>query len=95
MPYNPNSHVSPLALHRAAGTQLADLPFVDMRFTMPPAELRRHVAALIAQGLYGAKLPWLPGEKIVAGDLEGVANFVIGGLLGMRAEESGNNGSSN
>ena len=66
-------------------------PFVDLKFDMPPDELKKHVARLIAVALYRAKLPWLPGEKIKAGELEGVANFVIGGLLGMQTEEKKGN----
>ena len=69
--------------------QATELPEFNLRFTMPPAELRRHVATLIAQGLYKAKLPWLPGEKIVQGDLEGVASFVIGGLMGLEQAQHG------
>ena len=65
---------------------MSDAPFISMKFDLPPAELRRHVATLIAHGLYQAKLPWLPGEKIKVADLEGVANFVIGGMLGLEKQ---------
>ncbi len=66
-----------------------DIPAFNLSFSMPPQALRKHVATLIARGLYQAKLPWLPGEKIVAGDLEGVANFVIGGLIGLEQADHG------
>lgn len=80
---NPRDAASFGALAAGLGETPFVIPEVNIKITMPPAELRKYVANLVAQGLYQAKLPWLPGEKIVAGDLEGVANFVIGGLLGM------------
>ncbi len=68
-----------------------DKPFVTMEFSMPPAELRKHVATLISIGLYKARLPYIPGEMIKSSDFEGVANFVLGGLLGMQKEEQKGN----
>ena len=70
---------------------MTDTPFVSIEFDMPPEELRKHVAALISIGLYRARLPYIPGDKIKASDFEDVANFVIGGLLGMQqAKNKGN-----
>jgi hypothetical protein len=60
---------------------------ISMDFNMPPDELKQHVAHLIAVGIYRARLPWLPGEKIKQSDLIGVATFVIGGLMGLESEE--------
>ena len=55
--------------------------FLPAEINMPPEELVKRVATLLAVGLYRAKLPYLPGDKIKAGDLEGVAAFVLGGLV--------------
>lgn len=55
-------------------------PFLP-EISMPPEELVKKVAALIAVGLYRAHLPYLPGDKIKADDLMGVAAFVLGGLV--------------
>lgn len=80
----------------AQGTPIG-LPAYDRRFEfdfdMPPEELVEHVATLMATGLYRAKLPWLPGEKIKKDDLKGTATFVIGGLLAL--QKAGQNGSQN
>lgn len=54
-------------------------PFLP-EISMPSEKLLKEVAALIAVGLYRAHLPYLPGDKIKAGDLMGVAAFVLGGL---------------
>lgn len=61
-----------------------------MKIDLPPDELRRHVATLIAIGLQKAMLPYVRTEKIKAADLEGTANFVLGGLLGLAAKSSAN-----
>lgn len=88
MPH-PKDSASFTAISAAGPAQVTELPEFNLKFTMPPAELRKHVATLIARGLYSARLPWLPGDKIVAGDLEGVANFVIGGLMGLEKAQHG------
>jgi hypothetical protein len=62
-------------------------PFITMKFAMPPAELRQKVAILIALGLSRAHLPYIKSERINHKDLEGVANYVIGGLLGLESAE--------
>lgn len=55
-------------------------PFMPTEISMPPEELVKKVAALLAVGLYRARLPYIPGDKIKAGDLDGVAVFLLGGL---------------
>ena len=57
--------------------------FEALAIAMPTEELVERVATLMAHGLYQARLPWLPGEKIKVEDLKGPAVFVIGGLTGM------------
>ena len=92
---SPKDHASFNVLALDQSPKATEIPAFRLEFTMPPQELRKHVANLIARGLYGAKLPWLPGEKIVATDLEGVANFVIGGMMGLEAQEKKQNGKTN
>jgi hypothetical protein len=55
--------------------------FMPAEINMPPEELVKRVATLLAVALYRARLPYIPGDKIKAGDLEGVAAFVLGGLV--------------
>lgn len=55
--------------------------FLPAEINMPPEELVKRVATLLAVGLYRARLPYIPGDKIKAGDMEGVATFVLGGLV--------------
>lgn len=88
---NPKDPASFNAIALYGADQVTELPEFNLRFTMPPQELRRHVAEVMAQGLYRAKLPWLPGEKIVAGDLDGVASFLIGALMGLESAQKRSN----
>lgn len=72
----------------------ANLPpeaIIDMPVSLPPDELKHRVAQIMAIALYRAKLSWLPGEKIVARDLEGAATFMIGALAGMKQAENASN----
>jgi hypothetical protein len=60
-----------------------DSPAFSVTIPLSPKDLKDRVAALLAVGLYRARLPYIPGEKIKAGDLDGVAEFILGGLLGL------------
>ena len=58
-------------------------PTMPTEISLPPEEMVKKVAALLAVGLYKARLPYIPGEKIRAGDLDGVAAFLLGGIAAM------------
>ena len=65
---------------------LASIDKVSINLTMGFDEMQAFIAQQMAMALYRAKLPWLPGEKIVVGDLERAAAFLMGALAGADAE---------
>jgi hypothetical protein len=67
----------------------ASAAMMTMEISLPPDELRRHVAVLIAAGLSKCRPRGVDVGQISAVELEGVANFVIGGFLGMAAKQGG------
>lgn len=56
-----------------------------IEISLPPDELRKHIAILLAAGMNKCKPPCVIVEKIKATELEGLASFVIGGFLAMAA----------
>lgn len=62
-----------------------------LQISLPPEELRKQVAVLLAAGLSKCRPPCVIVEKIKASELEAVANYVIGGFLGLAsAGQKGN-----
>lgn len=55
-------------------------PSVPAEISLPSEELIKHVATTLAVGLYRARLPYIPGDKIKADDLQGVAALVLGSI---------------
>lgn len=53
---------------------------IDVNFAMPLDEFVEKLSAALAIALYRAKLPYIPGDKIKASDLRGVAANV-GGVI--------------
>jgi hypothetical protein len=62
-----------------------------LEIALPPAELRKHVSVLIATGLAQTRPSCVVVEKIKATELEAVANFVIGGILGIASASAKKN----
>ena len=62
-----------------------------LEIDLPPEELRRHVATLIAAGLTKVQPSCVAGRVILASELETVAVFVLGGLFGLEAQSKKRN----
>jgi len=64
---------------------LASVDSLSINLSMGYDELHNFITRALAQSLYRARLPWLPGERINVTDLAKPAAYLMGVLAGGEA----------